>query len=171
MKKYKDIYRDMTGEKTVVEIDCSNDDLDSLEGAPEIVDNDFKCQRNYLKTLEFGPIFVYGGYNCCDNELTTLEGAPSFVGKSFDCSGNYIKSLEFAPTSIGGTFYCQRMRNMTNDEIISDLIKYKITAKDYSLTGMFFKQDKLNEMAREIKKTQAIKSKGFRTLLGLKNEI
>ena len=49
---------------------------------------DFNCTDNELTTLEGAPNEVGGDFLCFHNELTTLEGAPKKVGGDFDCNGN-----------------------------------------------------------------------------------
>jgi hypothetical protein len=65
--------------------DCSDNQLNSLEGAPQTVDRDFYCNDNQLKSLEGAPQTVDGGFYCYKNQLKSLEGAPQTVGRHFDC--------------------------------------------------------------------------------------
>ena len=52
---------------------CSNNNLTSLDGAPNTVDEDFYCG---------------------DNKLTSLTGAPKTVGGDFYCDNNPVKFTE-----------------------------------------------------------------------------
>jgi hypothetical protein len=84
---------------------CSNNRLETLEGAPETVGGDFYCGNNRLETLEGAPETVDGGFYCSNNRLETLEGAPETVGEDFYCRDNSLITLEGAPGIIGGDFY------------------------------------------------------------------
>jgi hypothetical protein len=85
---------------------CSDNQLTSLEGAPQSVGNYFYCSNNKLTSLKGAPQSVSGGFYCNDNQLNSLEGAPKSVVDIFDCSHNQLTSLEGAPPSVVGSFYC-----------------------------------------------------------------
>ena len=86
--------------------DCYNNNLTSLEGAPQEVGKGFDCSYNELTSLEGAPKKVNGYFICSVNKLTSLEGAPQVVGGDFYCNGNELTSLEGAPQVVGGGFYC-----------------------------------------------------------------
>ena len=86
---------------------CKNNQLTTLEGAPQEVGGGFSCASNQLTTLEGAPQTVKGAFNCGDNQLTTLVGAPQEVGGGFSCASNQLTTLEGAPQSVGGDFWCQ----------------------------------------------------------------
>ena len=85
---------------------CSNNQLTTLEGCPEEVGGDFKCFRNKITSLKGGPKSVGGYFYCGNNKLTTLEGAPKSIGNTFNCNDNQLTTLEGAPKSVGGDFDC-----------------------------------------------------------------
>jgi hypothetical protein len=85
---------------------CDNNQLTSLEGAPQSVGGDFWCGGNQLTSLEGAPQSVGGDFGCGGNQLTSLEGAPQSVKGSFVCKGNHLTSLEGAPKTVGGYFLC-----------------------------------------------------------------
>ena len=85
---------------------CSENKLTSLKGAPKKVGGSFNCSRNQLTSLEGAPQIVGEDFNCSRNQLTSLEGAPNYVGGDFDCYMNQLTSLEGAPQEIGGNFWC-----------------------------------------------------------------
>lgn len=59
---------------------CSNCDLTTLEGCPEIVDGDF---------------------NCSFNKITSFKGCPKEVKGNFWCSGNHdLKDISDLPSAI-----------------------------------------------------------------------
>ena len=64
---------------------CSNNQLGSLEGAPQEVWDHFNCSNNQLVSLEGAPQEVGGNFYCYDNNLVSLEGAPKKVGRAFVC--------------------------------------------------------------------------------------
>jgi hypothetical protein len=68
---------------------CHNNQLTSLEGAPQTVGGSFSCRDNQLTSLVGAPQTVGGAFNCTDNQLTSLEGAPLTVGHFF-CSDNPV---------------------------------------------------------------------------------
>jgi hypothetical protein len=85
---------------------CSDNYLQTLEGAPQTVGGDFTCSNNSLQTLEGAPQTVGGKFDCCYNSLQTLEGAPQTVGGDFYCEENSLKTLKGAPQTVGGNFNC-----------------------------------------------------------------
>ena len=88
-------------------IDCSNNNLTSLEGAPSTVGGGFYCQNNDLTSLEGAPSTV-GNFYCSNNNLTSLEGAPSTVGGGFHCSKNtkkFTKEEVKAVSKVKGDIY------------------------------------------------------------------
>ena len=59
------------------------------------VGGDFYCSDNNLTSLEGAPEkVVIGSFYCFKNKLSSLEGAPKEVGRDFDCSFNRLTSLE-----------------------------------------------------------------------------
>jgi hypothetical protein len=95
--------------------DCSNNQLITLEGAPEKVDRSFYCNDNHLTTLEGSPKEVGRDFYCSSNQLTTLEGSPKEVGRDFYCSSNQLTTLEGSPKEISGGFYCEWNKLITLD--------------------------------------------------------
>jgi len=131
LKKYNLVYNEATGlydcngdvkvEKDLVSPDgkliikfgvvkgdfkCNNNELTSLEGAPQKVGGSFICYDNKLTSLEGTPKEVGRYFDCIGNELTSLAGAPQKVGGDFKCSENFLTSLAGAPQEVGGNFYC-----------------------------------------------------------------
>lgn len=88
---------------------CHNNKLTSLKGAPREVHSNFDCRENRLITLEGAPSpqYFYGSFDCSNNKLTTLKGAPQKeVRGYFNCSNNELKTLEGAPQVVRKSFYC-----------------------------------------------------------------
>ena len=85
---------------------CSNNQLTTLEGAPQEVGWSFDCGNNQLSSLGGAPREVGGDFRCEYNQLTTLEGSPQRVGEDFLCMNNALTSLEGAPQRVGGVFHC-----------------------------------------------------------------
>jgi hypothetical protein len=92
---------------------CRNNNLTSLEGAPEHVGGDFHCGYNKLTSLEGAPEHVGGDFHCGNNNLTSLKGAPENVEGGFDCHNNELISLKGAPKKVGEGFYCN-LNNLTS---------------------------------------------------------
>ena len=84
----------------------SDNNLNSLKGAPKSVGVGFDCSNNRLTSLKGAPKSVGGGFECSRNHLTSLEGAPERIGGYFHCSKNQLTSLEGAPKMVGGYFQC-----------------------------------------------------------------
>jgi hypothetical protein len=61
-------------------LDCSFLHLNSLDGSPERIANDFDCSNNDLKSLKGGPKSVGGDFVCYANPLVSLDFAPHFIG-------------------------------------------------------------------------------------------
>ena len=93
---------DLKHVKVLGEFNCSGNNLQSLEGAPQYVSGYFNCSNNNLKSLEGAPQYVGGDFDCKNNNLETLEGAPQYVGMDFYCYNNNLKSLEGAPQCVSG---------------------------------------------------------------------
>jgi len=85
---------------------CADNQLTSLDGAPQKVGEHFSCRNNQLTSLEGSPQRVGWDFDCSNNQLTSLEGSPQRVGWDFDCGYNQLTSLEGAPLESGQDFYC-----------------------------------------------------------------
>jgi hypothetical protein len=89
------------------DFNCFNNQLTSLEGAPQEVGGNFKCHGNKLTSLEGAPQKVGDGFFCSNNQLTSLVGAPQEVEGYFDCYNNQLTSLVGAPQKAEGYFNCK----------------------------------------------------------------
>lgn len=65
-----------------------------------VVTGYFDCYNNQLTTLEGAPNSVGGNFNCSNNQLTTLEGAPDIVGGNFYCYKNQLTTLDGSPSKV-----------------------------------------------------------------------
>jgi len=92
---------------------CYDNNLTTLEGAPEEVGGNFSCGYNNLTSLKGAPKIVKGYFSCYNNQLTTLEGSPEEIGDSFICNNNQLTTLEGGPKKVGGDFYCHRNKLTT----------------------------------------------------------
>ena len=88
------------------DFNCIDNNLTTLEGAPQEVGGNFYCSANKLTSLKGAPKKVGWFFYCTNNKLTTLEGAPNEVGGDFVCNNNKLTSLKGAPQKVGGDFYC-----------------------------------------------------------------
>jgi hypothetical protein len=86
---------------------CNNNQLTSLDGAPQEVGWYFYCNNNQLTSLDGAPQKVGGHFYCHDNQLTSLEGAPREVEGDLRCDNNQLTSLVGAPQRVGLIFYCE----------------------------------------------------------------
>jgi hypothetical protein len=80
---------------------CSNNQLYTLNGSPELLWGDLHCHNNKLKDLTGCPSKIGGHLWCPQNEITSLKGAPDTIGGDFNCKENRLESLEFYPKEIG----------------------------------------------------------------------
>lgn len=104
---------------------CCDNNLTSLNGAPEYVSGIFSCARNQITSLAGCPKEIKGDFICCVNKLTSLADAPISVGGDFNCSNNEINNISNIPTKhIGGNFYgyC----NNLSDSVLDNIVKGKI---------------------------------------------
>jgi hypothetical protein len=86
--------------------DCSYRKLESLAGIQfGTVTGGFSCSGNELTTLEGAPQTVEEGFYCAHNQLTTLVGAPQTVGGNFWCFSNPLTTLEGAPRTVEENFW------------------------------------------------------------------
>ena len=92
--------------------DIADNQLESLEGCPEIVLKDFDCSSNNLASL-FGAPSSVGDFNCSNNDLTSLSYAPKEIEGYFNCANNSITSIEGCPRTIQGYFKCAN-NNLTS---------------------------------------------------------
>lgn len=67
---------------------CSNQNINSLEGSPKTIEGSFYCQQNSLDDLVGGPMMVGEHYDCSGNDLKRLTGLPKYIG------GNLIISKQ-----------------------------------------------------------------------------
>jgi hypothetical protein len=107
---------------------CHNNQLTSLEGAPQTVGGSFSCRDNQLTSLVGAPQTVGGAFNCRDNQLTSLVGAPQTVGNFF-CNDNQLTSLVGAPQTVGGAFNCTD--NPVSEETLSSIFALMKKGKSY----------------------------------------
>jgi hypothetical protein len=72
-----------------------------------VVEGEFRCSDNELVSLKGSPQVVTGNYYCYGNLLQSLEGMPEKVGGGFSCSGNPLRDLTGGPREVGGQYNCQ----------------------------------------------------------------
>lgn len=104
------------------------------------------------------------GISLIDTKLTSLEGAPIKIMGSFYCYDNLLTSLEFAPKYIVGTFSFGGNQIENPKE---EIIKHQVRAIKYSTDKGIFDFKEIEKDFNEFEKLNSVKSKGFRTLLGL----
>ena len=80
---------------------CGNDDISDKEYI-----GDINCSFNQLTSLEGCPSSISGWFDCSANKLTSLKHCPASVSGWFDCSNNQLISLEGRQTGILGWFDC-----------------------------------------------------------------
>jgi hypothetical protein len=113
-------------ETGLVDVDCtfncSKQNLTDFKGVKfGRVKGDFWCQENQLTSLEGAPQSVGSGFYCANNQLTSLKGAPQKVGRDLHCYGNQLTSLEGLPEGIRNEFLC--WNNPVSDTTLKALYK------------------------------------------------
>jgi hypothetical protein len=74
---------------------CSNKQLTSLEGCPQVIKGDFYCSDNKLKSLQYCPQIVKGDFYCSDNKLPSLQNIHKYckqINNTLWAYNNPIKS-------------------------------------------------------------------------------
>lgn len=144
--KFKDSkFGDMTGQTYNGKLDASKLGLTSLEGSPETVIGSFLVFDNNLTSLEGGPKTVTGSYYCSNNpNLTTLKGAPT----------SDMADINFEHTGIKNE--------------IKEIFDNGVKARTYYTVTTLYRWRDLADKYNEYRLNKQIKSKGFKTLLGLK---
>ena len=101
---------------------CMRQNLTDFKGVKfGDVRGDFWCQENQLTSLEGAPQNVGSGFYCANNQLTSLKGAPQKVGRDLHCYGNQLTSLEGLPDGIRNEFLC--WNNPVSDATLKALYK------------------------------------------------
>jgi len=113
------------------------------------VSDDFYCYDNQLTSLDGAPNTVGGNFSCYDNQLTSLDGAPITVGGGFDCTCNNLISLKGAPNRVGGNFLCYNNPNLP----YSELFKIVDNVKD----DIYYSPDYLPEDKDKIRRDRDVK--------------
>jgi hypothetical protein len=88
------------------DFECSNNQLKSLNGAPQEVGGNFDCSDNRLTSLKGFPQIVNGYVDISMNRLTSLNGLPQNIKRQLICSSNRLTSLEGGPIKVGDDFFC-----------------------------------------------------------------
>jgi len=84
----------------------------------------FVCNNNQLTSLEGAPDFIGRSLYCNNNKLTSLEGLPPMCGAIFDCSGNPVAlgvllSI-FIRMNSDGNSYLQAAETLWNEIPVDD---------------------------------------------------
>ena len=109
---------------------CAQQDLTDFKGvAFGHVKGVFYCHDNELTSLEGAPQKVGSGFVCNNNRLTDLKGAPQKVGSGFLCDNNQLTSLKGAPQKVSGGFYCDN--NPVSEETLSSIFALMKKGKSY----------------------------------------
>jgi hypothetical protein len=101
-------------------VNIGNKNLTKIPVKFGAVGGSFDCSDNELTSLEGAPQTVEGYFYCYNNQLTSLEGTPQTVGRGFYCSNNQLTSLHGAPQRVGGSFKCSDQKSgkkFTEDEV------------------------------------------------------
>ncbi len=107
IKNYEIVTNDKYGWVVDVQNDVflSNMNLEYIPMKFNIVEGNFDCSRNNLRTLIFAPSKCIN-FDCTETNLISLEGCPSEIEGDFDCGHNALASLENGPVKVGGAYRC-----------------------------------------------------------------
>ena len=108
---------------------CHDNELSSLEGAPQKVGGSFLCYNNRLTSLDGAPQKVGVYFDCENNQLTTLEGATQKVGEYFYCDNNQLATLVGAPQEVGEDFWCSN--NPVSRETLGSIFRLMRKGESY----------------------------------------
>ena len=120
--------------KSAKSIEVSENQLTSLDWAPEVVDGDFECNNNQINSLEGGPKEVKGSFDCEQNNLTSLEGGPQKVGGDYNCSNNDLGNLKGIADEIGDDLVSMNC-NLTSLEFLPSKIGASLFIDNNKITS------------------------------------
>ena len=126
--------------------DCSDNQLESLEGCPEIIYGNFNCSHNQLESLKSCPKQIKGIFYCSHNQLKTLEGFPEMISSSVYCNNNQLINLDYCAERIEGNFSCakNKLKTLKNSpRIINGFIN--CSDNNLSIEGLRYLPKKVNE--------------------------
>jgi hypothetical protein len=95
---------------------CAWNNLKSLKNCPTEIKDSFYCSYNKLISLEGGPVKVGYDYDCSSNKLETLKGSPKLINNRFICALNQLTSLQGGPEIVNGWYSCSCNDNLTSLE-------------------------------------------------------
>ena len=105
------------------DVNLHYEDLEYFPVKFGVVQGNFDCSMNRLKSLKGAPRIVHGHFDCVINKLTTLEGAPREVDGDFDCSNNSLISLKGAPKEISRDFICRKNKDLKSLDGIGNVAR------------------------------------------------
>jgi hypothetical protein len=109
---------------------CNQQNLTDFKGvAFGHISSDFDCRDNQLTSLEGAPQTVGRHFYCSFNDLTDLKEAPQMVGGGFYCGENLLTSLEGAPQTVKGDFYCRN--NPVSEKTLASIFALMKKGKTY----------------------------------------
>jgi hypothetical protein len=109
---------------------CNQQNLTDFKGVRfGHISSDFDCRDNQLTSLEGAPQTVGRHFYCSFNDLTDLKEAPQTVGGGFYCGENFLTSLEGAPQTVKGDFYCRN--NPVSEKTLASIFALMKKGKTY----------------------------------------
>lgn len=139
-------------------VDLSKKSLTKIPVKFGVVNGDFLCSDNKLKSLKGAPRIVMGNFDCGENKLTTLDGGPSTVSGNYWCDDNELETFYGLPKSMQNKFSGED--NFVDDEIIeymneATMEELNIFIKYQGYYGVFtettFDLDAFHELLEDIK--------------------
>lgn len=110
--------------------DISDNELISLEGAPNIVRGDFLAFKNELSSLKGSPKEVDGNFVVLRNNISSLKFAPSLVKDDFICSHNPLKDLSGINKVQGSIFTGVYLPNVKSQKYVyNSVATYKYSGE------------------------------------------
>lgn len=160
-------------------------EISTLKYAPKDVSGDFTVIYSSLRDLKYCPTAT--NYNFKANVLHTMKGIPKKVN-SLDVSNNLIEDLDGSPSVVTNTLdlsnnpllkslkgnlsnvgYKLILKNCKNlKDVKGEIIRNKIKSAYYETDeGNFTYDEILEDIKSYMSMDNGVKSKGFRSLLGL----
>lgn len=124
-------------------LDCQHKNIKNFKGIRFGKVTYFYCNNNQLTSLEGAPQEVKEDFDCSFNSITSLNGSPKKIGLHFNCSSNYIKSLIGAPEEVKGIL------NLRNN-LINSLEGAFIDDEIITVGGTDFTNNPVSEETLEI---------------------
>ena len=109
---------DVSKNTELVSLMCSNNKLTSLDITHNTMLYNLECQKNQLTSLDVSKNRTLTNFNCIDNQLSSLDISNNKVLNHLDCSGNKLTNL-----NVVNNLYLNRIQCSVNQLTSLDVSK------------------------------------------------